>query len=1013
MKKRYSVLGLGAITILGITPFLTSSVWGNEPLATPTKTGLVQLWQVVPSGQTSEGATTKQIMNALQCRPNHDLNPIAGGKSQHATYVNSCYVDDAMYLGEDSSSYHIYLAGYEGKVAKKKSHYFDLDLNGDGRKVKYEIQTVAYFIPDGQVSLQSDSFEVNQSLNYVTDHLVKEATEVPASESIPFSRARLIENNWEALASDGSPKVTGTVVSPSYYANESGTLVHYLSNNVRGTTYSKTTIGKAPTWMKANTRYYSYDNIYFYTNWRNVRVDGKGAVNATNPFYNYYQYLPFRTTSNLSINQINSFTKSYGYQDLPTKYPASANQSQLVNTGKYFMAVQNKYGINGALQYAMGIHESGWGRSSLSIQKNNLFGMNATDNNPYGNGTSFETIEKGINYHADCYVSQGYTDPVSDRRYFGSHVGNKGSGMNVKYASDPFWGEKIAGWYYRLDSANGLKDHNYYSIGIKQNTVKYPVKTTTTQTTPLYETYNQKSNLTIADYPMVLIGTKGDFYQVKSDTPVVQGVASYSGQYKWTETNAYVSKTAIQVKNHSTYRVPGLSSDSTLKTLTTDKGIWSTPFTSKTKTYTVKLDKYASEITFKGAPTHSEAKVISGLGTHPLAPESETVIPIKVQAADGTTTTYKVTVINPRQSNNAMFKLITSNVGTWDQPFTPKVTKYRITLPKYQESITLDGKLADATATYVGGLGTHKLAPESETMIKVQSRSQKGTLLTYQLTVVNPRQSNNAMFKTLKSNVGTWDQPFTSKVTKYRITLPKYQESITLSGTLADATATYVGGLGTHQLAPESETMIKVQSRSQKGTLLTYQLTVVNPRQSNNAMFKTLTSNVGTWNQPYDPRTTTYTITLPKYQESITLSGTLADATATYVGGLGTHKLEPESNTTINVQSRSQKGTLLTYTINVVNPRQSNNAMFKTLTSNVGTWNQPFDRRTLSYTITLPTYQTRLTIKGTLADSTATIIGGIGTHTLKEGDNVIKVQSRSQKGTLLTYELKVVNPKKK
>ena len=32
----------------------------------------------------------------------------------------------------------------------------------------------------------------------------------------------------------------------------------------------------------------------------------------------------------------------------------------------------------------MGIHESGWGKSSLSIDKNNLFGMNATDNNPYG-----------------------------------------------------------------------------------------------------------------------------------------------------------------------------------------------------------------------------------------------------------------------------------------------------------------------------------------------------------------------------------------------------------------------------------------------------------------------------------------------------------------------------------------------------------------------------------------------------------------------------------------------------
>ena len=86
--------------------------------------------------------------------------------------------------------------------------------------------------------------------------------------------------------------------------------------------------------------------------------------------------------------------------------------------------------------------------------------MNATDNNPYGNGTSFPTVEAGINYHADRYLSWGYTDPIDDARYFGAHVGNKGSGMNVKYASDPFWGEKIAGWYYRFDNTNGLKDYN-------------------------------------------------------------------------------------------------------------------------------------------------------------------------------------------------------------------------------------------------------------------------------------------------------------------------------------------------------------------------------------------------------------------------------------------------------------------------------------------------------------------------------------------------------------------------
>ena len=108
---------------------------GEELLPRASGSGLVQLWQVVPSGQTQEGKTTSEIMKNLQCRPNHNLYPLNGG-SQHETYVNSCYVDDALYLGEDANYYYVYLSGYEGKVPKTQSHYFELDLNNDGQKVK-------------------------------------------------------------------------------------------------------------------------------------------------------------------------------------------------------------------------------------------------------------------------------------------------------------------------------------------------------------------------------------------------------------------------------------------------------------------------------------------------------------------------------------------------------------------------------------------------------------------------------------------------------------------------------------------------------------------------------------------------------------------------------------------------------------------------------------------------------------------------------------------------------------
>lgn len=485
--------------------------------------GLVQLWQVVPEGQNAEGKSTAEIMRELKCRPNHNIYP-SGGKSEHQTYVNSCYVDDALYLGEDANYYYIYLSGYEGKVPKSQSHYFSLDLNNDGQKVSYEIQTVAYFIPGDDVATARSGLE---------------PTEVLDVPYLDYSNQLLnkYDENTSRIAYRSS---NNTVQSPSYYANENGTLIHYITNNVKvPDNYSKVIVGAAPAWMVEGAKYYSYDGVYFYNNWRNIRVNGQGAVNESTPFYNYYQYLSVRSRSNYNAQSIDNYTNNN-----------VGTEGKLVNTGQYFYAVQDKYGINGALQYSMGIHESGWGKSSLSLNKNNLFGMNATDSNPYGNGTSFPTVEAGINYHADRYLSWGYTDPIDDARYFGAHVGNKGSGMNVKYASDPFWGEKIAGWYYKFDQSNGMQDFNYYKIGVKaSNAVINVYSQSNTNSSVLYQTRNKKSNLKIANYPFLIVGEEGDFYKIQSDTPIVNGHPSYSSTYNWDNSKGYISKESLNYTN--------------------------------------------------------------------------------------------------------------------------------------------------------------------------------------------------------------------------------------------------------------------------------------------------------------------------------------------------------------------------------------------------------------------------------------------------------------------------------
>ena len=61
--------------------------------------------------------------------------------------------------------------------------------------------------------------------------------------------------------------------------------------------------GYAPSYLSEGTKYYSYDGHYFYTasNYGNMQADYKAgtrshAVNASKPYYNYFQYLPLRST---------------------------------------------------------------------------------------------------------------------------------------------------------------------------------------------------------------------------------------------------------------------------------------------------------------------------------------------------------------------------------------------------------------------------------------------------------------------------------------------------------------------------------------------------------------------------------------------------------------------------------------------------------------------------------------------------------------------------------------------
>lgn len=337
----------------------------------------------------------------------------------------------------------------------------------------------------------------------------------------------------------------------SGYEVSNGRLLHGIVCDMTTPGYNtKLDNGKAPSYLKAGVKYYSYDGHYFYTDYATMLSDYQNntrsnSVNPKSPYYNYYQYLPMRTVTSYSSSTLSSMINS-----------RSSSSSKMYNTGNSFVNNQNTYGVNALLMTGIAANESAWGSSSIAKNKNNLFGLNAVDSSPGTSSYTYASVDVCIKDFANGWMSRGYLNP-KDWRYFGGFLGNKASGLNVKYASDPFWGEKAANIAYSLDKSGGSKDYDKYTIGIKDtiatsdknnyNDVNVRKEASTASgSSVLYSTGSS------ASYSVVCLNseTKNSFYKIQSDAVLNSsrtGVNSSSGNYSFDSMYAYI---------HSDYVIP-------------------------------------------------------------------------------------------------------------------------------------------------------------------------------------------------------------------------------------------------------------------------------------------------------------------------------------------------------------------------------------------------------------------------------------------------------------------------
>ena len=203
-----------------------------------------------------------------------------------------------------------------------------------------------------------------------------------------------------------------------HYTSDGKFLYHELSP------YTSIKVAPHTSAMVIGKKYYSTDGEHF---------DG---FTVKNPFL----FKNLREPSNYSAAELDKVYSVMNIQNSP-----------LAGKGATFKEAEERYGVNALYLMAHSALESAWGRSQIARDKNNFFGIAAYDTSPYLSAKSFDDVDKGI-LGAAKWIRENYID------YGRDHLGNKATGMNVRYASDPYWGEKIASIMMTINSRLGGKD---------------------------------------------------------------------------------------------------------------------------------------------------------------------------------------------------------------------------------------------------------------------------------------------------------------------------------------------------------------------------------------------------------------------------------------------------------------------------------------------------------------------------------------------------------------------------
>ncbi len=481
--------------------------------------------------------------------------------------------------------------------------------------------------------------------------------------------------------------------------------------------------------------------------------------------------------------------------------------------------------------------------------------------------------------------------------------------------------------------------------------------------------------------------------------------------------NRYIIKvTSADKSEEKTYIIyvkHELSNDSRIKVLETSIGELSPTFDKDIYKYTLSVFDTDEEVELTVELNDERSKLINENLVYELK-ETETEIRLTVQAEDGSTSVYEITVKKDKTREKTLKDVqITGIEEVCESCEIPEyeetIYEYEITVPYEVKEIGFNIEKkheGQKVKVYKEGIEVEKYTLEvGINNYKIEVTNSLGEKIEYIYKITRLENTNNYL-KSLKLISPEKEiEGFEREKTEYSVQIPYEYENIEIEAIAEDEENAKVDIKGTTYLL-EGNNDVKITVTAQNKEKREYILHVLRTPYVNN-LIKTLTVTSGdiyTLTPKFTPGITDYTLTVPSVITKIDIDA-LPDKETTRIEGDGERELKIGVNE-IEIKAISEEGIERIYRIRITR-ESSKNVYLKTLEVRNGIMEEEFKKEKTIYTVDIANTEEILDLVAEPEDENA-IVEIIGNKELMYGENIVKIKvTSSDLSASKTYVLTV------